>query len=137
MEEELLLRLNNCIRNYTSAQQYRKKTDTPEPLDQENKLVIESKALVLKNIHNAYFGVAQLSDELKVSERTLHRNLKKETGLSPIQFIRELKLLHVREIVENNKFTSLQELALSVGLSNGTYLNQLYKERFGRAIQDD
>ncbi|PWL24568.1 response regulator [uncultured Roseivirga sp.] len=136
MEEELLLRLRNCIKNYREANVFNKTLRPNEPTEEQNKLVDSARTLITENIDNAYFGVAQLSEELRVSERTLHRNIKKETGLSPNQMIRELKLLHVRNLVEENRYSSLQELALSVGFSNGTYLNQLYTERFGVSIQE-
>lgn len=135
LEEELLLRLKNCIKNYTSAKTFSKKNELPQNDTNSTKFLEQAKELILENLNNSYFGVAQLSEHLRISERTLHRNIKKETGLSPNKFIREYKLTHVRQKVEDKDYTSLQELAASVGLSNGTYLNQLYKERFGTYIE--
>ena len=136
-EEELVLRLQNTMVNQAARTAFMQSDHAHEPMAidvDEHSMVIRSKNIVLTNIDNPYFGVAQLSDALHISERTLYRILKKETGLSPNVFIRELKLLEVRALTERNKALSLQELALSVGLTNGTYLNQLYKDRFGKAL---
>ena len=134
-EEELILRLQNTMVNQAARANFAITDLDNEPMGvDESSTLIRSKEIVMANIDNPYFGVAQLSEELHFSERQLYRILKKETGLSPNLFIRELKLLRVRTQVEQNRLLSLQELALSVGLSNGTYLNQLYKNRFGKAL---
>ncbi len=137
MEEEFLLRLKNILINYNERKKFIKVDEKEAILEIDtNKTVLQSKNIVIDNISNPYFGVAQLSDQLKISERTLYRTLKRETGLSPNNFIRELKLTKVREYINENNKLSLQELAQSVGLTNGTYLNQLFEERFGKSINN-
>ncbi|MEO1548525.1 MAG: ATP-binding protein, partial [Bacteroidota bacterium] len=135
VEDELLLRLKNILTN-----DIERNLEIPEENEGETKTfkadtLTRCIQLVESNISNSYYGVAQLSEDLKISERTLYRAIKKETGLTPNQFIREMKLSEVRQQVELGNVTTLNDLALSVGLTNGTYLNQLYKERFGTLIE--
>ena len=134
VEEELLLRLKNILINNTARIMIEENPEL-EAFSKKTDALSKCVALVQENISNSYYGVAQLSDDMDVSERTLYRILKKETGLSPNLFIRELKLDTVRKRVEAGTKVTLNELATSVGLTNGTYLNQLYARRFGKTIE--
>jgi len=136
IEDELLYRLQNIIFNEEERQNFITKNKEELKPQATHAIVLQAKKIILENISNAYFGVAQLSDHLKISERTLYRILKKETGLNSNLFIREIKLNTVRNQIEQNNTLTLQELAISVGLTNGSYLNQLYKEHFGKAIHE-
>jgi DNA-binding response OmpR family regulator len=139
MEEELVFRLRNVLENtrerklFLQAENGNPADNYPIP-DPTPTHTSRARNLVEAHISDPYFGVAQLSQDLNISERTLYRALKKETGLTPNAFIREIKLQRIRQAIESGPKRSLQELALSVGLTNGTYLNNLYKEQFGRDI---
>ncbi|PCE66049.1 hybrid sensor histidine kinase/response regulator transcription factor [Sediminicola luteus] len=142
IEEELVFRLRNVLENTRERKLFlqseiEKPADNfpiPDPTPTHTSM---ARNLVEEHISDPYFGVAQLSQDLNISERTLYRALKKETGLTPNAFIREIKLQRIRQVIESGPKRSLQELALSVGLTNGTYLNNLYKEQFGRDIYPD
>jgi len=137
IEDELLYRLQNILFNAEERQNFSIENAEKSELQSTNETVVKAKQIVEENLSNAYFGVAQLSDILKISERTLYRIIKKETGLNSNLFIREIKLNMVRKQINNGSNLTLQQLALSVGLKNGTYLNQLYKDHFGKAIHED
>ena len=137
IEDELLYRLQNILFNAEERQNFSIENAEESELQSTNETVVKAKQIVEENLSNAYFGVAQLSDILKISERTLYRIIKKETGLNSNLFIREIKLNMVRKQINNGSNLTLQQLALSVGLKNGTYLNQLYKDHFGKAIHEN
>ena len=69
----------------------------------ESDLIKKGRLIVEKNIANPLFGVPDLVEALNLTERTLYRKIKANSGLTPNQFIREIKLLHIRSLVEQNK----------------------------------
>lgn len=133
VEEELMYRLRNSLLNAKSRNKYQEKIllQEEELAVSENDLIKQSRSIVEENINNPLFGVPNLVETLNLSERTFYRKIKASAGLTPNQFIREIKLLYVRALVEQNQTTSLSQLAKKVGLKNTSHLHKIYKERFG------
>ena len=71
-EEELILRLQNTMVNQAARANFAITDLDNEPMGvDESRTLIRSKEIVMANIDNPYFGVAQLSEELHFSERQL------------------------------------------------------------------
>lgn len=136
IEEELVYRLQNSLANAKSRTTFQQEAlFTKDEIDvEDNKLIQKSKNIVEQNIGNLNFGVPDMVEALNITERTLYRKIKANSGLTPNQFIREIKLLHVRALVEQNKTVSLNQLTEKVGLKNSSHLQKLYKERFGTEL---
>ena len=56
--------------------------------------------IVEENIPNERFGVAELSAKIAMSRSNLLRKVKRLTGLSVSQFIRNVRLKKAREMLE-------------------------------------
>ena len=138
VEEELLYRLQHSLLNAKNRTEYQKTENIlfqDEELNiQESDLIKKSRLIVEENIDNPLFGVPSLVEALNLTERTLYRKIKANAGLTPNQFIREIKLLHVRSLIEQNKSLSLNQLTEKIGLKNTSHLQKIYKERFGTAL---
>ena len=138
IEEELLYRLRHSLLNSKNRSNYRKEESAllqkEESTIPESDLIKKSRLVVEENIDNPLFGVPDLVEALDLTERTLYRKIKANSGLTPNQFIREIKLLHVRSLIEQNKSISLNELTEKVGFKNTTHLQKIYKKRFGTSL---
>jgi DNA-binding response OmpR family regulator len=64
------------------------------------------------------------------SKSTLHRKLKSLTGLSPGEFIRNIRLKHAAQMLLNNK-GNISEIAFSVGFNDPKYFSRCFKSEFG------
>ena len=73
-----------------------------------------------------------LSEQLFISERQLLRKLKSLTGLTPSQYILEVKLQKSRVLLENKTYNSVQEIAQACGFKNANYLAKVYFKAFGK-----
>jgi signal transduction histidine kinase/DNA-binding response OmpR family regulator len=133
IEEELLFRLKHSLINSKSRLDIHI-DDPEEKASTTNNLVTLAKTIIEKNIDNTFFGVPDLVLELNMSEKTFGRKIKPLTGLTPNQFIREVKLIYVRLLIENNSCQTLAELANKVGMKNTSHLQKIYLERFGTQI---
>jgi len=76
------------------------------------------------------FDFDQFADAMTSSKSTLHRKLKSLTGLSPGEFIRNIRLKHAAQMLINNK-GNISEIAFAVGFNDPKYFSRCFKSEFG------
>ena len=86
---------------------------------------------VLENLTNPAFGVKQLAEKLNNSERNLQRLIKRETGLTSVQFIREIRLLEAYRMLQERKKHTVSEVSYAVGIETVSYFSKMFQSRFG------
>lgn len=87
-------------------------------------------SVIESNMSEGEFDVVQLADALAVSKSSLYRKMKVATGLSPVEFIRNIRLKHGSQLLKN-KSMSVAEVAYECGFSNPKYFATCFKEEFG------
>lgn len=126
---ELLARIKNILENRMN----RLGVEEPdEILSADEKFVREIKGLVHENIAERILNVAYLASEMALSERQLLRRLKSATGLTPIQFIREVRLLQAKGILERKATRTVAEVSYAVGFDTTFYFTSQFAARFGK-----
>lgn len=86
----------------------------------------------LENIDNNHFNAGQFCLEMNMTERTFRRKLKRITGMSPVKYIRELRLQMARELLETKKYNNIQQICTAAGFSTAHYFSKQFKARFGK-----
>jgi len=76
------------------------------------------------------FDFDKFAEAMTSSKSTLHRKLKSLTGLSPGEFIRNIRLKHAAQMLINNK-GNISEIAFSVGFNDPKYFSRCFKSEFG------
>ena len=106
-----------------------------ESLRQLNTLGTQSNMIVqaiswLKNNFKEPLHVEDLARQANMSSSTFHRYFKEITGLSPLQFHKQLRLYEAQRlmVLENRKASSVSML---VGYESDTQFNREYKRLFG------
>ena len=75
-------------------------------------------------------SLQSIAEKFAVSPSYLSRIFKKTQGVNIINFINQIRMEHAKEkILQGN--TSLQEIALDVGIHNYNYFYLLFKETYG------
>jgi signal transduction histidine kinase/ligand-binding sensor domain-containing protein/DNA-binding NarL/FixJ family response regulator len=87
--------------------------------------------LAIKHLSNAEFGVPEWAERAHLSERQLRRRVGELTGMAPVAWLREQRLLKVRSLVTSAACRTLAEAGLIAGIENAGYLYRLYRARFG------
>lgn len=87
-------------------------------------------SVIESNMSEGNFDVVQLADILAVSKSSLYRKMKIATGLSPVEFIRNIRLKHGNQLLKN-KSIPISEVAYACGFSNPKYFATCFKEEFG------
>ena len=92
-----------------------------------NLTVIIEQNLQTPNLTNA--KLAMLSH---MSERQFYRKVEALTGLSPNQYIREIRLQKATELLQSGRYNSVKEVAIRVGFTKISYFSKLYEKWCGR-----
>jgi signal transduction histidine kinase/DNA-binding response OmpR family regulator len=138
VEEELLSRIQNLLRNEKKRQASDSKNDpVAVPLSADISAAdlqwlehLEDR--LRTEVGNPNFTFAQLETSLFISRSQLQRRLKKLTGLSPNKYFREIKLQVARELLESGSVRTVNEVANAVGFDTAKYFSKIYEKRYGR-----
>ncbi len=76
------------------------------------------------------FDFDQFAIDIGASKSTLHRKLKSLTGLSPGEFIRNIRMKHASKMLVNN-VGNISEIAFSVGFNDPKYFSRCFRTEFG------
>lgn len=80
--------------------------------------------------------VRQIAKKSGMAWTTFHRQFKRITGLSPIQYQKELRLLEARKILVHQGL-SVREVAFQVGYESASQFNREYSRHFGSSPARD
>jgi AraC-like DNA-binding protein len=87
-------------------------------------------AVVEENLANFDFTHEQLIDAMNTSKSTLYRKIKSLTGLSPSEFVRNIRLKHAC-IMLKNETGNVSDIAYAVGFNDPKYFSTCFKAEFG------
>lgn len=126
---EIRARIINLLRNKVSRDVV--KLLEAEELDHSSQFINQARDLVLEEMENEKFGVQSLAKDLNFSSRQLGRILQKYTGLSPVNFILEIRLQKAYELLRDRRYSTVKEVQYEVGIGSTSYFSRAFKKRFG------
>ena len=143
---ELKVRIENLIKNATARQLAREEetnTQTDNALQTMPALLPENKALqnwlkdleekTIENFSDFNYTTERLASDLNISKRQLLRRMKISVGLTPGQYLKNVRLLKARELLLNGKISSVKATALSVGYKDVSYFSREFNKEFGKS----
>lgn len=86
---------------------------------------------VSEKIANNNLSVSDIAYSFSMSERQMQRRIRSTIGLSPLEFIRAVKLEQAKALLESGRCQTVQETAYAVGFNRSDYFSSLFKNRFG------
>lgn len=139
-EEELLARIENLLENQATRQEEAQagtKQDAaarvaPVMSETDREWLETFETFVWENISSDILSVPMLAHEFAMSESTLLRQLKRLTGLSPLQYLQEMRLDKARRLLENRTYNSMAKVASQSGYSDVRSFSRRFKQRFGK-----
>jgi transcriptional regulator GlxA family with amidase domain len=85
--------------------------------------------------HMVDFSLARAARAVGASERTLERRVRAVLGMSPLSYVRDLRVeraIHQLQTTDN----SLDDIAAAVGYGDGVTLRALLRQRTGRGVRE-
>ncbi len=92
--------------------------------------LLEEQALQLVTDFN--YTAEDLAFSLDMSRANFFRKVKKITGLTVNQYIKEFRLQTARRLLEEGKVNSVKELSYTVGFKHVNYFSTSFENRFGQ-----
>ncbi|KDN55867.1 hybrid sensor histidine kinase/response regulator transcription factor [Flavobacterium seoulense] len=103
-----------------------------EPLaisEQDHKFMFEVIQQVKDNLSNTDFSVDELGKLMGMSRTSFFNKLKNLTGISPLIFIRDIRLNIAAERIKKEDLL-IKEICFEVGFSDLKYFRKCFKEKF-------
>ena len=126
----------------TKAPLYRPENEQDKPgpsvelSAEEAEWMRDFEAHIAENLSDSNLAVAMLARHFAMSESSLLRQVKRLTGASPQQFIKEMRLQHARKMLEEQRHRSVARLASKVGYGDARSFSRSFKKRFGKLPSD-
>ncbi|MBS1506474.1 MAG: response regulator [Bacteroidetes bacterium] len=144
--EELQVRTSNLLEQRRKlAEKYRQQISAvrvlPVHIESNGELSIDEKflnkarELVYANLDNTLFGVEAFAAGTNLSRAQLFRKLKAIVGISPNEFINEIRLQRASEMIKA-KTDTLSQIAYAVGFNDQSYFAKRFKKKFGVSPSD-
>ncbi len=87
------------------------------------------------NLKDENFNVERMAEELCLSRSSLLRKIKTLFNLSPIDFIRLIRLKRAAELIQEGKYR-VGEICYMVGFNSHSYFSKLFCKQFGMTPKD-
>lgn len=141
--DELLLRVRNLIESREIARQHaarrvydsgRRIADTGAADEaahgpREQVFLERLRVAALRGHAEAGFGITELAGRVSMSERQLQRKVRALLGVSPAEYLREMRLQQAAERLRRGELAG--NVALDVGFSSPSHFGACFKARFG------
>ena len=88
--------------------------------------------VVEENISSLELNGAFIGEQCGVSEKQLYRTLKKHLGVTPSEYIRNVRMQKAAMLLSQNYFT-VSEVAYMVGFSAPSYFSKCFQDHYGVA----
>jgi DNA-binding response OmpR family regulator/nitrogen-specific signal transduction histidine kinase len=102
-------------------------TDKPSP---DERLIESVTCAVEENMEDEEFNVTMLAEKTGVDQKQLYRKVKLLTGMTPVAYIRKLRMKKAAVLLREKKF-AVSEVMYLVGFSNASYFTKCFTEEFG------
>jgi len=103
-----------------------------ENAENGNQWLLNIQNLVEDNLTNNLLSVDFLAEQMDLSRMHLNRKLKEQLGISPAEYIKEVKLNRARSWIENGEDISV--ISERLGYFKLPYFKKIYTERFGTKL---
>lgn len=98
---------------------------------EEETLVSKLVAAIEANIADEAYGVEQLAAGVAMSRSKLYDKMRAMLGISPADFIRNVRLKRAAQILASNPSVAISEVARSVGFATSRNFSAQFKKMFG------
>ena len=83
-----------------------------------------------KHLDNGDLMVEDIANEVNMSRSVFFKKLKTLTGLSPVEFLKEIRMKRAAQLIETDEY-SMAQIAYMVGLNDSHYFSKCFKQQYG------
>ena len=107
---------------------------TINPLSTEDKEWLDNlEKTVRAHISDFNLSAESLAELMFLSRSQFFRRVQTLVGLTPLQYIQEIRFNHARTVLEQRQLQSVKAVASAIGVHKTQYFSEQFKERFGKS----
>ncbi len=106
------------------------KLSEPEIVDHDKEMMEKLMAYLEKHINDSEMCIEDMASAVAMNRTTLFNKVKSITGMSPVDFVRHLRMQRAMELVAHSK-ESFTEIAYSIGFTDSRYFSRVFKKETG------
>ncbi len=76
------------------------------------------------------FGIETIADAMAMSHKTFYRKFKSLTGITPTEFVRDIRLQKAKEFLDDPA-NNVSDVAYMAGFTSPKYFSTCFKEKYG------
>jgi signal transduction histidine kinase/DNA-binding response OmpR family regulator len=96
----------------------------------DEKFLMKVRKVVEDHLSDSTFSVLKMAESINLGRTQLFRKLKAISGVSPNEFINEVRLQHAAQMIKARTET-LTQIGYAVGFSEQSYFAKRFRKRFG------
>lgn len=111
---------------------------SPEPIvitSKDETFLKEVIKVVEDKMADTDFNIESLAETMNMSQNTFYRKFKSLTGLTPVEFVRDMRLQRGKQLLDAGG-NNVSEVAYMVGFSNPKYFGTCFKEKYHMSPSD-
>ena len=121
---EHLMTIDDTLHNHNDEEK------EPQLSANDRKFMDKLTELMEKNMDNGDLLVDDIVSELAVSRSVFFKKLKTLTGLSPIEFIKEMRVKRAAQLIETGEY-NMTQISYMVGINDPRYFSKCFKNKYG------
>ncbi|HAD12430.1 MAG TPA: hypothetical protein DCF33_08320 [Saprospirales bacterium] len=91
---------------------------------------------VLRKLGYFKLSASMLAEQMAISRPTFFRKVKHLTGLTPQQYIVEMRFCAARVWLETRRYSRVKTVAISAGFRDVEHFSKQFRKRFGKRPSD-
>lgn len=141
-EEELLVRVENLLKNHRQRGSNEQPTVDNEPsavggdarslTAQDLAWLSDLEKTVEQSLGGPNLSADALADAMYMSRTKFFQQVKRLTGMTPNEYVLEVRFAKARTLLENRSATTVKSAAGSVGFRDVEYFSKQFRARFGK-----
>lgn len=107
---------------------------TPKEIEAKSwdeKLLADITKIIEDKVSDSELSVNRLSELSGISSKQIYRKIKQLTGLTPVDYIRSIRMKKAAMLLAQQKF-SVAEVMYLVGFSNYSYFSKCFQAKYGK-----
>lgn len=113
-----------------ASSQDKQEEATPVLSPNEQKFMNQVLDTIERNLDNGNLTVEDIAQEVHMSRSVFFKKLKSLTGLSPVEFLKEVRMKRAVQLIETEEY-SMAQIAYMVGINDSHYFSKCFKQQYG------
>ena len=120
-----------------------KNTSSPDPLTPsqpqitpyDEQFMEKVMAYMEEQMDNAELTIDEFAEQLMLSRTIFYRKLKSIVGLTPVDFIREIRIKRAVQLIDSDEY-NFSQVAYMTGFNDPKYFSMCFKKKFGTSPRE-